>query len=124
MGITARRISSALRYGQPANEVGAQTDMNQALDLMAGRVLAYGDAVTIGVGDGGAPTWGDALFHAAREADHEAFVFRYRVPPSIGAHTGPTVGLVVSKTRLSAAARAALTTSNDEISRQVGEDLA
>jgi DegV family protein with EDD domain len=98
----------SLHQGQPVEVVGSATDMNQAVRLMAGRAEGHGAGVTVAVGEGGASAWGDALFLAAAEAWQGTPIFRYRVPPSIGAHAGPTVGLVISKASLPAALRAAL----------------
>ena len=77
--------------------VGEVTDVGGAADAMAKRVLdaaAGGDLrVGVGVADRGAERLGLAFEHRLRDAPGVRDLVRYRVGPSVGAHSGPgTVG--------------------------------
>lgn len=76
--------------------VGSVTTAEEAVELMAGWIGPSHDDVTAWVGDGGAMRLGDQLSAAVRRHGWSLPVRRYTVPPSIGANTGPTVGLVIS----------------------------
>ena len=71
--------------------VGTAADVEEASTVMAARVRAHGTGlrVAVGIADAaGAPFW-QGLEAALAGAPEVAEVVRYRVGPSIGAHTGP-----------------------------------
>jgi DegV family protein with EDD domain len=71
--------------------VGTAADVNQATTVMAERVRAAGSGLRVAVGiadTGAAPLW-QALEAALAGAPEVTEVVRYRVGPSVGAHTGP-----------------------------------
>lgn len=71
--------------------VGSAADVDEATAVMAGRVRAAGAGlrVAVGIADAAAtPLW-QALEAALTGAPEVAEVIRYRVGPSVGAHTGP-----------------------------------
>jgi DegV family protein with EDD domain len=71
--------------------VGTAADVEEASTVMAERVRAHGTElrVAIGIADAaGAPFW-QGLEAALAGAPEVVEVVRYRVGPSIGAHTGP-----------------------------------
>jgi fatty acid-binding protein DegV len=71
--------------------VGSAADVDEATAVMAGRVRAAGAGlrVAVGIADAAAtPLW-QALEAALAGAPEVAEVIRYRVGPSVGAHTGP-----------------------------------
>lgn len=77
--------------------VGRADDLHGAADAMAGHVLAAADVplrVGLGIADAGAtPLW-RALEERLTGAPGIREVVRYRIGPSVGAHTGPgTVGV-------------------------------
>jgi DegV family protein with EDD domain len=71
--------------------VGSARDVDEAADVMAGRVLAAGDRlkVAVGIADAGAAPFWHALEQRLAGAPQVREVIRYRVGPSVGAHTGP-----------------------------------
>lgn len=93
----------SMAAGEPIEVVGSAADMGDAVAIMTefARTIATGAAIA--VGEGGAASWGDALLAMTRTVVRDAQVFRYAVPASVGAHTGPSVGLVVSRSRLPSA---------------------
>ena len=86
----------ALRRGN-MEVVGRAADLDEAAEVMAGTVRAAGRRLRVGIGraDAGAEPLAGAVetrLAAAPEVDETV---RYRVGPSVGAHTGPgTVGAV------------------------------
>ena len=71
--------------------VGGVRSVEEAADVMASAVLAAGDRLRVGISvadAGGAPLW-EALEERLRDAENVAELVRYRVGPSVGAHTGP-----------------------------------
>jgi DegV family protein with EDD domain len=75
--------------------VGRAQDTDQAADAMAAHVRSSGTGLRVGVGvaDAGAAPLAGALEQRLRNAPEVGEVVRYRVGPSVGAHTGPgTVG--------------------------------
>ena len=71
--------------------VGQVASVDEAADAMAERVLAAGQRLRVGVGvaDAGAAPMGEALEARLAGAPQVLEVVRYRVGPSVGAHTGP-----------------------------------
>lgn len=70
----------------------------EAINTMASFAIGWGTRVRVAVGHSDAATepLGDALEEAVSEAASVVEVVRYRVGPSVGAHTGPgTVGCFV-----------------------------
>jgi DegV family protein with EDD domain len=83
--------------GSVMEVIGQVGDLDEAVDAMAARVLRTGSALRVGVGVADAATRpvGDALEQRLTGASEVREVVRYRVGPSVGAHTGPgTVGAV------------------------------
>ena len=75
--------------------VGEARDLDEAAEVMASFVQAWGTALRVGVGvaDAGTRPLGEALASRLAAADEVLEVVRYRVGPSVGVHTGPgTVG--------------------------------
>ena len=71
--------------------VGQASDVDEAADAMAGYALAAGASLRIGLGvadAAAAPLW-QALEALLRGAPQVREVVRYRIGPSVGAHTGP-----------------------------------
>lgn len=71
--------------------VGQATDVDEAADAMAGYALAAGTSLRIGLGvadAAAAPLW-QALEARLEGAPQVREVVRYRIGPSVGAHTGP-----------------------------------
>jgi fatty acid-binding protein DegV len=69
--------------------------VGEAVEVMAGSVERAGERVKVGLGlaDASARPLADALQCALRQRPNVDEVVRYRIGPSIGAHTGPgTVG--------------------------------
>jgi len=71
--------------------VGEARDPDDAADVMASFVRAWGTALRVGVGVAAAGTrpLGDALASRLADATEVLEVVRYRVGPSVGVHTGP-----------------------------------
>ncbi len=70
-------------------------DLDEAADVMAGFVRRAGPALRVGVGlsDAGTLPLVTALEHRLGDAPEVRELVRYRIGPSVGAHTGPgTVG--------------------------------
>ncbi len=83
--------------GSVMEVVGQVGDLDEAVDVMATRVLSTGSALRVGVGVADVATRpvGDAFERRLTAAPEVREVVRYRVGPSVGAHTGPgTVGAV------------------------------
>lgn len=78
------------------HSVDSACTVEEAVELMAAWLGPEAHEVTVWVGDGGATRLGDDLAVAVRRRNRSLSVRRYTVPPSIGANTGPTVGLVIS----------------------------
>jgi DegV family protein with EDD domain len=93
----------SITAGEAIEVVGSAADMADAVAILTEFARTSADGATIAVGEGGAASWGDALLAHTRTLTPRAQVFRYAVPASVGAHTGPSVGLVVSRSRLPAA---------------------
>ncbi len=77
--------------------VGRVADLDQAAGVMADTVRAAGWGLRVGVGvaDAGTEPLARALEARLEAAPEVGDVVRYRVGPSVGAHTGPgTVGAV------------------------------
>ncbi|HYX43425.1 MAG TPA: DegV family protein [Acidimicrobiales bacterium] len=77
--------------------VGRAADLDGAAEAMADAVRAWGSGLRVGVGvaDLGTEPLGQALEARLAEALEVRETVRYRVGPSVGAHTGPgTVGAV------------------------------
>jgi DegV family protein with EDD domain len=75
--------------------VGEAVDLGEVADLMAARIRSGGTNLRVGVGvaDAGMMGLWDAVEDRLAGAPEVAEVVRYRVGPSVGAHTGPgTVG--------------------------------
>jgi DegV family protein with EDD domain len=71
--------------------VGEVGDLAEAADTMAAHVRQGGSALRVGVGvanGGAAPLW-QALEDRLRAAPEVRELVRYRIGPSVGAHTGP-----------------------------------
>jgi DegV family protein with EDD domain len=71
--------------------VGEAATMDEAVDVMAATVIAAGTGLRVGLGiadAGAAPLW-HALEAALVDAPEVLDVVRYRIGPSVGAHTGP-----------------------------------
>ena len=80
--------------------VGHAADLAGAADLMTRQVLAAGDGLRVGVGvaDAGMAHFWDAIEDRLAGAATVREVVRYRVGPSVGAHTGPgTVGVMYAR---------------------------
>lgn len=83
--------------GGTMHVVGHAADLDTAAELMAGQVLGAGDRLRVGVGvaDSGVAHFWDAIERRLAGAAGVREVVRYRVGPSVGAHTGPgTVGVM------------------------------
>ncbi|MEN3315072.1 MAG: hypothetical protein V7605_1306 [Acidimicrobiaceae bacterium] len=83
--------------------VGQVADIDYAADLMAVHVRTAGSSLRVGVGvaDPATEPLGRALEDRLAAADEVVDVVRYRVGPSVGAHTGPgTVGAMWYPTNL------------------------
>lgn len=77
--------------GGQTRPVGAATDLNDAADAMARLITAQGEDLCVAVGHAAHATRepADALAAALAQAPAVRSVIRYRVGPSVGAHTGP-----------------------------------
>lgn len=80
--------------------VAAAATAEAAVDFMADWLGPDADGLTAWVGDGGASRLGDELAISLQRRSRSLPVRRYTVPPSVGANTGPTVGIVLSRLRL------------------------
>lgn len=83
--------------GGKMREVGRASDVGQAADALAGYVRAAGSSLRVGVGlaDAGTLPLVAAVEDRLRGAPEVAELVRYRIGPSVGAHTGPgTVGIM------------------------------
>ena len=71
--------------------VGEARDLDEAAEVMASFVQAWGTALRVGVGaaDAGTRPLGEALVSRLETADEVLEVVRYRIGPSVGVHTGP-----------------------------------
>ncbi|MGH9183031.1 MAG: DegV family protein [Acidimicrobiales bacterium] len=81
--------------GREMKVVGEAADVEGAVEAMARHVLASGSSLRVGVGMADAATGplARALEDRLRRAPEVREVVRYRIGPSVGAHTGPgTVG--------------------------------
>jgi fatty acid-binding protein DegV len=85
--------------------VGSAADVEQAAEVMATWIRGAGERLRVGLGvaDAEAAPLSDAVEGKLAGAPEIAEVVRYRIGPSVGAHTGPgTVGAMYAP--LSAAA--------------------
>ena len=84
--------------GGTMHVVGSAVDLGEAAGLMAAQVLAAdadGLRVAVGVADAGVAHFWDAVERRLAGSSTVREVVRYRVGPSVGAHTGPgTVGVM------------------------------
>jgi DegV family protein with EDD domain len=73
------------------SRVGAADDIDSATEAMAAHVLAAGEGlrVAVGIADGDAEPLSAALEDRLRGERAVAELVRYRIGPSVGAHTGP-----------------------------------
>jgi DegV family protein with EDD domain len=88
--------------GGVMREVARCADVGQAADAMAAFVVAAGPTLRVGVGvaDEGTLPLVTALEDRLRAAPEVSELVRYRIGPSVGAHTGPgTVGAMFAPTR-------------------------
>ncbi|MDP8954298.1 MAG: DegV family protein [Actinomycetota bacterium] len=71
--------------------VGRVEDLEAAVDAMASYVVAAGPGLraAVGIADDGAAPLAHALEERLAGADEVREVLRYRIGPSVGAHTGP-----------------------------------
>ena len=71
--------------------VGQAWDVDEAARVMADYVTLGGESlkVAIGIADRGAAPFWTALERLLQEADQVRDLVRYRIGPSVGAHTGP-----------------------------------
>jgi fatty acid-binding protein DegV len=83
--------------------VGEAATMDEAVQAMAATVVAFGTGLRVGLGiadAGAAPLW-HALEAALMDAPEVLDVVRYRIGPSVGAHTGPgSAGAIYYPSRL------------------------
>ena len=87
--------------GGMMREIDRCADMDAAARAMASFVRASGSSLRVGVGlsDDGTLPLVTALEDRLREAPEVAELVRYRIGPSVGAHTGPgTVGTMFAPT--------------------------
>jgi len=77
--------------------VGHAADLDTAADLMAAQVRAGGPGLRVGIGvaDRGVAALWDLLEARLADAANVREVVRYRVGPTVGAHTGPGTGGVM-----------------------------
>ncbi|MEA2715748.1 MAG: hypothetical protein QOI99_65 [Actinomycetota bacterium] len=83
--------------GGAMRTVGHASDLEQAARIMAYHVLAAGPwlRVAVGVADAGTLPMVEAVEALLRDAPGVKELIRYRVGPSVGAHTGPgTMGMM------------------------------
>jgi DegV family protein with EDD domain len=83
--------------GDTMEVVGAVTSVREAADTMAAHVRGAGNTLRAGIGsaDRAAAPLSDALHERLADAPEVRELVRYRVGPSVGAHTGPgTVGVM------------------------------
>jgi len=88
--------------GGAMHVVGQAADLSQVADLMAAHVRGAGPDLRVGVGvsDAAVNAVGDELERRLTAAPEVREVARYRVGPSVGAHTGPgTVGVMYAPSR-------------------------
>ncbi len=71
--------------------IGRASDLDQAAAIMAGHVRAWGTSLRVGisVADAGTLPLVEALEGLLRDTPEVRELIRYRVGPSVGAHTGP-----------------------------------
>ena len=95
VGEAAVTIPVLTLTGGAMHEVDRCARLDQAADVMARFVRASGGPLRVGVGLSDTATLPlvEALEDRLRQADEVAELVRYRIGPSVGAHTGPgTVG--------------------------------
>ena len=96
-GAAAAAIPVLTLVGGAMEVVGQVDDPDEAAAVMAAHVQAAGSSLRVGVGAADAATFplAQALENRLASAPEVLDVVRYRVGPSVGAHTGPgTVGAV------------------------------
>lgn len=77
--------------------IGSAGTVEEAAAAMVSHVRGSGASLRVGVGwaDAGTSDLVDAVEHGLRQAPEAVEVVRYRIGPSVGAHTGPgTVGVM------------------------------
>ena len=95
--ITAGRVPVLTMTGGSMEVVAEAGNVAEAVELMAARVRDAGTGLRVGVGlaDAGAEPLAWSLSDRLTAAREVGGLVRYRVGPSVGAHTGPgTVGAV------------------------------
>ncbi|HEX3621078.1 MAG TPA: DegV family protein [Acidimicrobiales bacterium] len=96
-------IPVLIMVGGTMRVVQRTVDLDHAADVMAGVVRAGGTSLRVGVGLSDATTLAlvVALEDRLRDAAEVRELVRYRIGPSVGAHTGPgTVGTMFAPTSL------------------------
>jgi DegV family protein with EDD domain len=96
-------IPVLIMVGGTMRVVQRTVDLDHAADVMAGVVRAGGTSLRVGVGLSDATTLAlvVALEDRLRDAAEVRELVRYRIGPSVGAHTGPgTVGTMFAPTAL------------------------
>ncbi|MCA1691933.1 MAG: DegV family protein [Actinobacteria bacterium] len=82
--------------------VGRAADLDDVADVMAARVRGAGSNLRVGIGvaDAGVVHFWDVLERRLAASPEVDEIVRYRVGPSVGAHTGPgTVGAMYAPRR-------------------------
>ncbi|MFN2463720.1 MAG: DegV family protein [Candidatus Dormibacteria bacterium] len=90
----------ALTAGAGVAEVGRARDLDEAIDTIARRVKSSRSLGVVAVGGGGTPEATEELCRRVVALRGERRVVRYEVPASIAAHTGPTLGVIISSVDL------------------------
>jgi DegV family protein with EDD domain len=105
-GTTAEPTSSGIPVltlaGGVMRKVGSAANVDEAADLMAAHIRAGGWQLRVGVGvaDAGVADLVHAVEDRLAGAAEVQEVIRYRIGPSVGAHTGPgTVGAMYAPAR-------------------------
>ncbi len=83
--------------GGAMRPIGQASDLDQAARIMADHVRAAGTSLRVGVGvaDAGTLPMVEAVEALLQDAPEVRGLIRYRIGPSVGAHTGPgTVGVM------------------------------
>ncbi|HVM08062.1 MAG TPA: DegV family protein [Acidimicrobiales bacterium] len=90
-GVPSEGIPVLTLAGGQMRPIGAAHDVDGAAQLMADAVTATAPRVRVGLGiaDARAATMTEALERRLQEAPEVVELVRYRIGPSVGAHTGP-----------------------------------
>ena len=102
----AQPVAVLTMAGGQMKVVGRAADLDGAVEAMAGHVLAAGPSLRVGVGvaDAASAALSQALEQRLDGAPAVREVVRYRIGPSVGAHTGPgTAGAFFYPSRVHAA---------------------